>query len=180
MQTERPSLLETIFKTVVVHTVTYFLLGVISFAFFDYSARFADPVIAQYFRPTSDPIVTAGPLFQPIRGLILGALLFLLREPFFHRRNGWLLLWATLVVVGILSPYVGAPGSLEGLVYTQVPLSLQLALLPEVVLQTLLFSFVLFYWVNHPQKRWLTWLLATCFVLVLVFPALGLLAPKPS
>jgi hypothetical protein len=180
VETQRPSLRETVLKSIVVHTVTYFLLGIVSFAFFDYSARFSDPVIAQYFRPTSDRIVTAGPLFQPIRGLILGALLFLLREPFFHRKRGWLLLWATLVVVGILSPYVGAPGSLEGLVYTRVPFSLQLALLPEVVLQTLLFSIVLFYWIGHPEKRWLSWVLAICFFLMLVFPALGLLVPEST
>jgi hypothetical protein len=175
MQAERPSLLETDLKTIVVHTITYFLLGVVSFVFLDYSARFSDPVVSQYFRTTSDPIVAAGPLFQPIRGLILGLVLFLLREPFFHRRFGWLSLWATLVVIGILSPYVGAPGSLEGLIYSKVPFSLQLSLLPEVILQTLLFSAVLYYWVHHPEKKWLTWLLAILFLLILIFPALGLL-----
>ena len=175
MQAERPSFIETVLKTIVVHTITYFLLGLVSFAFLDYSARFSDPVVAQYFRSTDDPLVTAGPLFQPIRGLLLGCILFLLREPFFTKKNGWLTLWATLVVVGILSPYVGAPGSLEGLVYSKVPFSLQLTLLPEVILQTLLFSAVLFYWVNHPKKKWLTWLLVVSFFLMLVLPALGLL-----
>jgi hypothetical protein len=180
MQVQRPTLIETVLKTVVVHTVSYFVLGIVSFALFDYSARFSDPVVAQYFRPTTDPLVTAGPLFQPIRGLLLGGILFLLREPLFHRKYGWLSLWATLVVVGILSPYVGAPGSLEGLVYTRVPPLLQLTLLPEVVLQTLVFSGVLFYWVNHPEKRWLTWFLGIVFFLVLLFPALGLLVPRPG
>jgi len=125
-------------------------------------------------------MVNAGVLFQPIRGLLLGAVLFLLREPLFHRRHGWLTLWATLVVVGILSVYIGAPGSLEGLIYTRVPFSLQLALLPEVIVQTLLFSAVLFYWVNHPEKRWISWVLASFFVLILILPALGLLAGQLS
>jgi hypothetical protein len=180
MQVQRPSFLETVLKTIVAHTLTYFLLGVITALFFDYSARFADPVIAQYFRQTSDPMVRAGVLFQPIRGFLLGAVLFLLREPFFHRKYGWLTLWVTLVVVGILSPYVGAPGSLEGLVYTKVPFSFQLTLLPEVIIQTLLFSAGLFYWVNHPEKRWLTWLLVISFFLILILPALGLLFGQPS
>jgi hypothetical protein len=180
MQMQRPAFLETVLKTIVVHTLTYFLLGVVSYLFFDYTARFADPVVAAYFRSTSDPIVTAGVLFQPIRGLLLGALLFLLREPFFQRRNGWLLLWAMLVVVGILSPYVGAPGSLEGLVYTRVPFALQLTLLPEVILQTLLFAAALFYWVNHPEKRWLSWVLWIAFVVILILPALGLLVARPA
>jgi hypothetical protein len=180
MQVQRPSFLETVLKTIVVHTLTYFLLGVITSIFFEYSARFANPVIAAYFRQTSDPIVMAGVLFQPIRGFLLGAILFLLREPFFHRRHGWLVLWATLVVVGILSPYVGAPGSLEGLVYTRVPFYLQLTLLPEVVLQTLFFSAGLFYWINHPEKKWLSWLLAISFFLILILPVLGLLFSQPS
>ena len=175
MQPQRPSLLEIVLKTIVVHTVTYFLLGVISFAFFDYATLYSGPGVAQFLRPTSDPLVMAGPLFQPIRGLLLGVVLYLLREPFFARGKGWLTLWATLVVVGILSPYVAAPGSLEGLIYTTVPLSFHLTSLPEVVLQTLLFSVVLFYWMNHPQKKWLSWLLAILFFLMLLLPALGVL-----
>ena len=180
MQVQRPAFVETAWKTIVVHTVTYFLLGLVSFILFDYSARFADPIIAQYFRSPSDPIVNAGPLFQPIRELLLGAVLFLLREPLFHRRYGWLTLWITLVVVGILSPYIGAPGSLEGFIYTKVPISLQITLLPEVILQTLLFSLIIFYWLNHPEKKWLSWLLVISFFLILVLPALGLLVSQPS
>jgi hypothetical protein len=107
-------------------------------------------------------MVTAGPLFQPLRGLLLGAVLFLLREPFFHRRNGWLFLWATLVVIGILSPYVAAPGSIEGVVYSTVPLSFHLTSLPEVLIQTLLFSAILYYWVNPPEKKWVGWVMGVC------------------
>ena len=178
MKSQGPSLLETILKSVVTHTVTYFLLGVISFMLLDYSTVYAGPGVAGFLRPTTDRLVTAGPFFQPIRGILLGLVLFLLREPLFQRRRGWLVLWATLVVVGILSPYVAAPGSLEGLIYTTVPLSFHLTSLPEVVLQTLLFSAILFYWVNHSEKQWLTWVLGICFVLVLVFPGLSLLFPQ--
>jgi hypothetical protein len=180
MQAQRPSFLEVEWKTIVTHTLTYFLLGILSALVFDYSARFADPVVAAYFRQTSDPLVTAGVLFQPIRGMLLGAVLFLLREPLFQRRYGWLTIWVTLVVVGVLSVYIGAPGSLEGLVYTKVPFSLQLSLLPEVLIQTLLFSAFLFYWVNHPGQKWLSWLLVVLFIVILILPALGLLFARPS
>lgn len=180
MQAQRPSFLEIEWKTIVTHTLTYFLLGILSATFFDYSVRFADPVVATYFRQTSDPIVMAGVLFQPIRGILLGAVLFLLREPLFQRRLGWLTLWITLVVIGILSVYIGAPGSLEGLVYTRVPLPLQLSLLPEVLLQTLLFSALLFYWLKHPERKWLSWLLVALFIVIMVLPTLGLLFARPS
>jgi hypothetical protein len=179
VQDQRLSLLETILKTVVVHTVTYFLLGIIFFTLLDYSTLYAGPVVGQFFRPTSDRLVMTGPLFQPIRGLILGAVLFLLRGPLFHRRYGWLSLWATLVVIGILSPYGAAPGSLEGVIYTTVPLSFHLKSLPEVLLQTLSFSAVLFYWISHPEKKRLSWCMGISFFLVLLFPVLGVLLGKP-
>jgi hypothetical protein len=175
MQPQRPLFVEAVLKTIVVHTVTYFILGVLSFTLLDYATLYAGPGIKQFLRQTSDPLVMAGPLFQPIRGLLLGAILYFLREPLFHRRHGWLVLWATLVVIGILSPYVAAPGSLEGLVYTTVPLAFHLSSLPEVILQTLMFSWLLFFWVCHPEKRWLTWLLAIIFFLVVLFPALGVI-----
>ena len=62
-------------------------------------------------RPITDPIVIAGPLLQPIRGLLFGAMLFMLRETFFATRGGWLRLWLVLVVFGIL----GRQGPRRGL-----------------------------------------------------------------
>ena len=171
---------ELIFKSMVVHTVTYFIFGVISFLITDYPALFSDPGVAHYFRDTSDPLVMAGPLFQPIRGILLGIVIYLLRETFFQKPRGWLILWLTLVIIGILSPYVGAPGSLEGFIYTKVPISVQLSLMPEVIFQTIMFSFVLFYWVNNPRAKWLSWLLYISLFFIILFPALGLIFGQPA
>jgi hypothetical protein len=180
MNAERPSLAETFAKTVVVaHTLTYFFVGVLAFVALEYSILYSEPSVASFVRETSDPLVTAGPLFQPIRGFLFGLLFYFLRDPFFRKPNGWLLLWATLAVLGILGPFVAAPGPLEGLVYTRLPLSFQLLSLPEVVIQTLLFSGLLFYWIRNPQRRWLTWVLGVVFALVILFPALGLLVRQP-
>jgi hypothetical protein len=117
----------------------------------------------------------AGPLFQPIRGFLFGFVFYLLREPFFRRPRGWLILWATLVVIGIIGQFTGGLGSIEGLVYSRIPVSFQLTLLPEVFVQTLLLSALLFYWIRHP-KKWLNWVLGVAFLLILIFPALGLMA----
>ena len=69
---------------------------------------FAETELRFLMRPTTDPVVMAGPLFQPIRGLIFGALLFMLRETFFATRWGWLRLWLVLVVVGIIGLIVAS------------------------------------------------------------------------
>ncbi|MCB0157559.1 MAG: hypothetical protein KDD83_05475 [Caldilineaceae bacterium] len=167
------SLRSVMAKTVVVHTVTYFVAGILAFTLFDYATKFADPRLGGLLRPTNTPIVAAGPALQVVRGLMFGVVFYLLRDPLFTRPRGWLTLWTTLVVVGIFSTFGPAPGSVEGLIYTTLPVGGQLGGLIEVIAQALLLSVVLFYWVNHPEKRWLNWVLGGFFVLVLVFSALG-------
>ncbi|MEE9161719.1 MAG: hypothetical protein V3U35_02000 [Candidatus Neomarinimicrobiota bacterium] len=162
-------------RTVVVHTVTYFIVGSLAFTIFDYGARFAEAGLSTFMRPTSDPLVMAGPLFQPIRGALFGLVFYLLRNEFFGKPNGWVTMWIVLVMVGIFSTFGPSPGSVEGFIFTTVPISSQLFGLIEILAQSLLLSFVLFYWVEHPEKRWLTWTLGVAFILVLVLPALGLL-----
>jgi hypothetical protein len=160
------------------HTITYFLVGVLAFFALDYAKTvYSDPSMAAFSRPTTDPMVTAGALFQPIRGLLFGVVFYLLRESFFRRSRGWLTLWTTLAVIGIIGQFTGGLGSIEGLVYSRVPVPYQLLLLPEVFIQTFLLSGLLFYWINRP-KKWLNWVLGVAFVLVLFFPALGLIATR--
>jgi hypothetical protein len=66
----------------------------------------------------------------------------------------------------------------EGAIYTTLPLADQFLSggMLEVLTQSFLFSMLLYYWVNHPEKRWLNWLLGILFVLVLLMSALGYLA----
>ena len=117
----------------------------------------------------------AGPLFQPIRGILFGIVFYLLREPFFSRKDGWLIMWITLVVVGIIGTFGPTPGSLEGMLFTVFPLWVHLRGLPEVLLQSLFLSLILFYWVSHPQNRWLTAAVWIAFFILMSFPILGLL-----
>jgi hypothetical protein len=174
----RPSLGEVVVKTMVAHTVSYFVIGLAAFWCFDYTQKFAEPNTRLLMRQTDEPLVMVGPLFQPIRGLAFGLVFYLLREPLFGARRGWLVLWIVLVVIGVFGTFGPAPGSLEGIVYTTLPLRFHLASLPEIMLQSLVFAALTWYWVNHPTKRWLTWGLALAFVTVLVLPVLGLLAGR--
>jgi hypothetical protein len=103
----------------------------------------------------------------------------LLRERFFGNRNGWLAMWSVLVVVGILGTFGPAPGSMEGGIYTVLPLWVHLRGLPEVLLQSLLLSAILCYWVNNPQKWWLGRAMGIAFAILMALPLLGLLAGQP-
>lgn len=167
-------------KTGIVHTLTYFAIGLIAFTLFNYSARFADPALSSLMRQTNDPLVQAGVLFQPIRGVLFGFVFYLLRDVLFRQKNGWLIIWITLVVVGIVSTFGPAPGSIEGLIYTKVSFNGLWGGLVEVLLQSFLLSAFIYYWVNHPEKRWLNWAFGVLFFIVLTLPALGLLARQAS
>jgi hypothetical protein len=51
-------------------------------------------------RPTSDRWVMAGPLFQPVRGVVFALAFYPFRDVLFAERGGWLRMWWLLVALG--------------------------------------------------------------------------------
>jgi O-antigen ligase len=81
-----------------------------------------------------------------------------------------------LVIVGILSPFGAAPSSIEGMLYTVLPVWFHVAGFPEVFVQAGLLALLTHYWVNHPEKKWLGWLFGIVFALVILLSILGTLS----
>jgi len=174
MQNERQiTFLGLTIKTIVVHTVTYFIMGILALTLLEYKTAFEAPITREYMRSVDDPIIALGPALQSIRGILFAVVFYLLRDILFGRRNGWLIMWVMLVSLGILSTFGAAPGSVEGLLYTKMPVGLQISGWLEVMTQALLLSVILYYWVNHPEKKWLAWVLGIVFVLVIIFSIMG-------
>jgi hypothetical protein len=165
-------------KTVIIHTITYFLMGILASNLFNYKELFLSSNLSCFMRPTNHPMVMAGVLFQPIRGILFGVVFYLLRDILFARKNGWLITWIMLVFVGILSVFSAAPGSVEGFVYTQLGWSQFGPGMIEVITQALLLALLTFHWINQPQHKWQGWLYGILFVLVLTMPVLGLLVTQ--
>lgn len=171
-----PSFGTLAWKTAATHTVTYMVMGVLASTLLDYRAVLARPDMACWMRQIDDPVVMAGPLLQPLRGVVFALVLFPLREVLFARERGWLLLWSLLVGLGIVNTFGPSPGSLEGMLFTVIPIPDQLKGYLEVVPQTGLLAVLLVHWVRHPEKRWLTRTLVVLFVIAMALPVLGLLA----
>lgn len=165
-----------VYKTTVIHTVTYFVIGLLSFLFFDYSLKYADPAVASTLRQTNHPLVTAGPLFQVLRGFLFGLVFYALKDWFFPKRRGWLVVWLVMVIVGIVSPFSAAPGSIEGVVYSTLPLWFHLMSLPELIVQSFFLVFLTHYWVNHYESKWLTWVMVIAFGAIVLLALLGVLS----
>lgn len=178
MKEDRITLIGLTLKSIVSHTLTYFLVGLVASIVFNYSADFARPELRSYMRQIGDPMIALGPALQPIRGLLFALAFYPLRELLFRKKNGWLITWWLLVALGIFSTFGPASGSVEGAIYTTLPFVDQFLSggMLEILTQSLLFSMLLYYWVNHPEKRWLNWLLGILFALVILMSALGYLA----
>lgn len=160
---------ELIVKTSVTHTVTYFIAGLVAMLVFDYEDAFNE---SAHFRGFDDPLIMAGPLFQPIRGILFAIAFYPLRSLLFSRPYGWLILAWTLIVIGIWSAFGPAPGSIEGAIYTKLPMNI---LNFETELQAIGLSGILWLWIQHPKWRWLNWLMWILFVLVVGLISMGLL-----
>ena len=174
----QPGIVGLSIKTIVVHTITYMIMGLIAFNLFNYSEGFASPELACWMRQTDDPIIMLGPLFQPLRGLIFGLAFFPIREILFGKKYGWLITWWLLVALGVLNTFGPAPGSVEGLVYTIIRPSISTYF--ETTLQSLFFAGGLYLWVNNPEKKWLNWVFGITFFIIILLPILGLLTGNIS
>jgi hypothetical protein len=65
---DSPRFLPLAARTIVCHTITYFIMGILAAHFLNYAAVMSRPDSGM--RQFSDPWVMAGPLFQPVRGLV--------------------------------------------------------------------------------------------------------------
>ncbi len=176
MQDAQPRFLPLAAKTAVCHTLTYFVMGALAFHFLHYAELIARPCSGM--RQMNDPLVMGGIFFQPLRGLLFASVFYPFRERLFAHARGWLLMGWTLIALGILGTFAAPPGSMEGLIYTTTPVLWQMRGYLEIVPQALLLSALLCYWVNHPGKKWLTWVLTAPFCLLLAFMVFAMVVAK--
>lgn len=162
-------------RITVVHVVTYFVFGFIFAIVQNREALYAAQPVP-FMRPLTDILVVAGPLFQLIRGPVLALSIYPIRETLFNNeKKGWLYLWILFLGFAIIAPVGPSPGSIEGLVYTIVPLEISLSGWPEGILQTLAFSYIVYKWENDRGNRKITIPMMVAFIISIIISSLGIL-----
>ena len=161
------------------HVVTYFVAGMLAYTLLDYGALFQSAGFSCLMRPVSSRWVAAGPALQVFRGLIFALALYPFRSVFLADRHGWLTLWGLLVGLAIFSTAGAAPGSVEGMIYTTIPIASHLRGLPEILLQTLAFSLLLTAWHRHPHRAWAV-VMGTLTLLGILMSVAGVFLPRPA
>jgi len=163
-------------KTVVCHTITYFVTGLLAYNLLNYQAFIDNPCSGM--RPITNLWVILGAPLQLFRGILFASIFYLLRRELFGRKRGWLVMAWMLIGIGILGTFAAPAGSLEGFIFLTAPLKSQVTGYLEVVTQAVLLSALLCYWVNHPAKKWLNWTLGAVYVIAVGLPLLSLVSPK--
>jgi len=140
-----------VFAVAVSHVVTYFVAGLIASRALDYPGIFEQPIIRDYHHPYASVDVVWSAGLQAVRGVLFGLVLLPWRGFLRDTRWGWWWLWSVFAVIGILGTPAAAPGSLEGVIYSRLPLWFHLVGLPEMLLQTLAFSFLVHRTLRAPE-----------------------------
>lgn len=176
---EQAGLVPFVWRTIACQITTYFLIGWLASSALHYRELFATDVSAgtswQYMRSFDSPWVPAGSILQCVRGGLFGLALWPLRRVWLDEPRGWLRIWFLFVGLAILGPTAAAPGSLEGMIYTNLSWSDHLLGWPEMGMQTLLFCLILQRWYRHPG-RWWNPLMIAGVALICVMSTLGVLA----
>ena len=136
------------------HIISYFIMGIFAYTVLNYREVFERPPLSYLMRPVDSPLVALGPALQIFRGLVFAIALWFFKENFLFVKLGWLKLWGLLVGLSILSTAGAAPGSIEGMIYTTIPLKTHVIGYVELFPQTLLFSMLVYFWYDRPGKWW--------------------------
>ncbi|WP_020005021.1 hypothetical protein [Brachyspira innocens] len=141
-------------KVAVIHTLTYIVFGLLFSNLFDYTSVYDDPIIINFMRGFESPLTVIGPFLQPIRAIFIAIALFPIRR-IIASKLGWLIVWLIFICIGVIAAPISAPSSIEGIIYTQIPIKFHIISFPEVFIQTLAFSLIL--WVAeiipHSEKE---------------------------
>jgi hypothetical protein len=141
-----------IIRFVILHVVTYAVVGFALYTLQNYEEAFAVMQEFKLYRPTDDPIVMAAIPLQILRGGFLALPFVPFHNTFARKSYGWLLLFG--LVYGLTA--LGAPNFFAGLfqdIAARKPLAEFLIGPIEITVQMSLFSILLFWWGRGRMKK---------------------------
>ncbi len=135
-----------LFRFAVVHTVIYIITGLIFQNYLNYDPQFTSSVLYNNFREVDSFIIRFAPIFQLLRGVLIGLIIYPVYGSIVKSKYSWLKLFALLWGLTLIGAVAATPGSIEGFIYTKIPIIEHLVSLPEVTLQAFLFSIIFIKW----------------------------------
>jgi len=140
-------------KIIAAHVIAYTAVTLMAMPL---TFHYADRVVELMgFKPLDEISIGAVLIGQIIRGLMLGIVIWWIKDSIIGKKLAWLKLWAILVILGIFNTYGPAHGSIQGLLYLapieDIPASANLGIL-ETMAQPLLFSIIVTFQRNKKHE----------------------------
>jgi len=173
----KKELLQFSWRVVALHTIAYFIAGILALIFMGYKELFSSDVLSSLMRPVDSAMVAIGPSLQIILGLFMSLFLFPFRSIFLEKKNGWVYLFFLITGFTLFAPQLPGPGSFEGVLYTILPWQAHLIGLPEMLIYSALFSVGIVWWYKKPKKAW-NILAVISICLIFIMSLLGVLASQ--
>lgn len=139
-------------RTTLLHLLTYLVIGAISYRLYAYRMWEGDHAVPGLRDPRGQFVQTWILPAQLLRGILHGLVFLPLRQSLLKQGKwGGLIMAAILVFIGAVG---GINGAMEALVYTTgFNLELFFTHFPEIVVQTLLFAYLLLAWEARIDRK---------------------------
>ena len=128
-----------IWRITAAHCISYFCAGIFALYAVGYKELFSEGAMSSFMLPTDTPIVALGPALQIIRGIIMALILLPLRKVIIEGEYGFVKLWLLIWGLSVISTFAAAMGSIDGFIYTNIPIIEQIMGYPEALLWVTLF-----------------------------------------
>ncbi|MBE0447598.1 MAG: hypothetical protein IBX64_05800 [Actinobacteria bacterium] len=146
--------LPLMFKTIVVHSLTYSIVGGLYYQLVTHRYYVGETAVVDWLMrdPNSLWVQSLWLPAQVLRGILISIILYAIYDRIVELKNkGWMLISGLYLLVGWLSAAGPTPGSIEGIVYTKVPLDFQIISALEVIIQGLLLGLILNKWIQKTE-----------------------------
>jgi hypothetical protein len=104
------------------------------------------------FRSLDSTIVRLAPLFQIFRGAFFAFILYPFYNKIIKSDYAWVKLFFLIWGFSLIGSVAPIPGSIEGIIYTEMSLAEHLIGIPEVTAQIFVFSWFFVKWENRTER----------------------------
>jgi len=131
-------------KVTAAHVITYAVATMLAMPL---TMNYAESIVdLMGFRPLDEINMGAVLIGQIIRGLLLGIVIWWIKDSIIGKKLSSLKLWAILIILGIFNTHGPAHGSIQGLIYLapieDIPISASLGGMLQTLAQPLLLSII--------------------------------------
>ena len=169
-------LLKFIWRITYAHVISFFIAGAFAMTFMNYGEHYINEPLSLFMKPTTHPIVSLGMILQVIRGIIVALVIYPLHKAFFEEDYGFIKLGLIILGLSVLSTFGSGIGSVDGYIFTTLPLATHMLGYPEAIIWILSFIGILYLSYKYKNKKIINIVSITLMLLIFLMGIMGYIA----